>query len=113
MEIDGVEKREEKEEKMSFSDKVYQITKKIPPGKVATYGQIAAQLGTPRAARAVGNALHNNPDPKTIPCYRVVNQEGRLAPGFREQKGKLLKEGIEFKDKNHVDLRRCLWRKSG
>ncbi|MBU3957337.1 MGMT family protein [Patescibacteria group bacterium] len=98
---------------MSFSEKVYQIAKRIPPGKVATYGQIAAKLGKPKAARAVGNALHNNPDPKTILCYRVVNQEGRLAPGFREQKRKLLKEGIEFNDKNHVDLKRCLWQKSG
>jgi len=98
---------------MSFSEKVYQITKKIPLGKVATYGQIATEIGKPKAARAVGNALHNNPDPKTIPCYRVVNQKGRLAPGFREQKGKLLKERVEFKDRNHVDLRKCLWQKSG
>jgi len=112
VEVSRVEKKEEKEE-MSFSEKVYQIAKRIPPGKVATYGQIAAKLGKPKAARAVGNALHNNPDPKTILCYRVVNQEGRLAPGFREQKRKLLKEGIEFNDKNHVDLKRCLWQKSG
>lgn len=111
MEVDGIEKKEEKR-KMSFSEKVYQIAKRIPSGKVATYGQIAAKLGKPKAARAVGNALHNNPDPKIIPCYRVVNQKGRLAPGFREQKGRLLKEGIEFKDKKHVDLKRCLWEKS-
>lgn len=93
---------------MSFSKKVYQIVKQIPSGKVSTYGQIAAKLGKPRAVRAVGNALHHNPDPRAIPCYRVVNQEGRLAPGFREQKGKLLKEGIKFKDKNHVDLKKHL-----
>ena len=96
-----------------FSEKVYQITRQIPPGKVSTYGQIAAKICKPKSARAVGNALHNNPDPKIIPCYRVVNQKGRLAPGFLEQKGKLLKEGIEFKDKSHVDLKRCLWQKSG
>jgi len=89
-----------------FSDRVYKFVKQIPPGKVTTYGQIAAQLGKPKAARAVGSALHNNPDPKTIPCYRVVNQEGRLAPGFREQKGKLLKEGVEFKDRVHVNLKK-------
>lgn len=109
MEINGIEK--EKKE-VSFSEKVYQITKRIPSGKVATYGQIAAKIGKPKAARAVGNALHNNPDPKTIPCYRVVNREGRLAPGFREQKEKLLKEGVGFKDRNNVDLKRCLWQKS-
>jgi len=94
---------------MSFSEKVYQITKKIPPGKVATYGQIAKTLGKPKAARAVGNALHNNPDPKTIPCYRVVNREGRLASGFVEQKGKLLKEGVKFKDRKYVDLKKHLF----
>lgn len=96
-----------------FSNGVHQVVRQIPKGKVITYGQIAAKLGMPKAARAVGNALHNNPDPKTIPCYRVVNREGRLAPGFKEQKGKLLKEGIEFKDKKHVDLKKHLWRKSG
>lgn len=109
MEIKRV-KKEEKE--MSFSEKVYQVTQKIPPGKVATYGLIAAEMGKPKAARAVGNALHNNPNPKTIPCYRVVNRKGRLAPGFKEQKGKLLKEGVNFKDKNHVNLEKHLWEKS-
>jgi methylated-DNA-protein-cysteine methyltransferase-like protein len=97
--------------KKKFSDKVYQVTKQIPSGKVATYGLIAKRIDKPKAARAVGNALHHNPDPKTIPCYRVVNQEGRLAPGFREQKGKLLKEGVRFKNRTHVDLKKHLWEK--
>mgnify|MGYP001435563232 CR=1 FL=1 len=97
---------------MSFTDQVYQVTKEIPPGKVATYGLIAKKIDKPKAARAVGNALHCNPDPKTIPCYRVVNQEGRLAPGFKEQKSKLLKEGIGFRDESHVDLEKHLWEKS-
>jgi methylated-DNA-protein-cysteine methyltransferase-like protein len=93
----------------SFSVKVYRITKQIPLGKVATYGSIAKKLGKPKAARAVGNALHHNPDPKTIPCYRVVNREGRLAPnfagkGWREQKRRLVREGVKFKDRQHVDL---------
>lgn len=96
---------------MSFSEKVYQVTKKIPSGKVATYGLIAKRIGKPKASRAVGNALHCNPDPEVIPCFRVVNREGRLAPGFKEQKGKLLKEGVAFKDKNHVDLEKHLWEK--
>lgn len=91
-----------------FASSVYRLVKQIPIGKVATYGQIAAKIGNPKAGRAVGNVLHNNPDPKTIPCYRVVNREGRLAPGFKEQKRKLLKEGVEFKDKNHVDLTKSL-----
>lgn len=93
----------------SFSEKVYQLARQIPSGKVATYGQIAVQLGKPKAARAVGNALHRNPDPKNIPCYRVVNARGRLAPNFGfgesdEQRRKLLKEGMKFKDEIHVDL---------
>ncbi|HUV42466.1 MAG TPA: MGMT family protein [Patescibacteria group bacterium] len=98
--------------KQSFSQKVYQFTRQIPAGKVAVYGQIAAKLGKPKAARAVGNALHRNPDPKTIPCYRVVSQEGRLAPSFREQRKKLLKDGVKFKDKKHVDLKKHLWERS-
>lgn len=112
MEINGVKKESEKEKMKGFSKRVYQITKQIPFGKVVTYGQIAAKLGKPKAARAVGNALHHNPDPKTIPCYRVVNQEGRLAPGFREQKTKLLKEGVGFKNRKCVDLKVYLWERS-
>lgn len=117
MEINDFEKRarEEKEEKMSFSERVYQIAKQIPAGKVTTYGQIAAKLGNPKAARAVGNALHNNPDPKTIPCYRVVNREGRVATnfgngGWKGQKKRLKAEGMEFKDKVHVNLEKHLWK---
>ena len=92
-----------------FFKKVYQLTKRIPAGEVATYGQIASRLGKPRAARAVGDALHRNPDPKNIPCYRVVNAKGGLAPNFGfgksdEQKRKLLKEGVKFKNEIHVDL---------
>lgn len=98
----------------SFSERVYQFTKKIPKGRVATYGQIAARLGKPKAARAVGNALHHNPDPKTIPCHRVVNREGRLAPkfggiGWQKQREMLLAEGVKFKNGTHVDLARCQW----
>ena len=97
-----------------FPKGVYRLVKQIPPGKVSTYGQIAASLGKPKAARAVGNALHHNPDPKTIPCYRVVNREGRLAPnfaskGWQEQKKRLLEEGVKFKDQMHVNLTRCQW----
>lgn len=87
----------------SFFQRVYQITREIPSGKVATYGQIARLLNEPRKARAVGYALHANPDPKTIPCHRVVNRFGELAPNFAfqgpaEQKRRLEKEGIEVRD---------------
>jgi len=96
---------------VNFSEKVYQITKQIPFGQVVTYGLIAQKMGKAKAARAVGNALHHNPDPKTIPCYRVVNRKGRLAPGFKEQKRKLLDERVAFKDKKHVDLEKHLWQR--
>lgn len=95
----------------NFFDKVYEIVKKIPAGKVMTYGQIAKKLGT-KDARRVGHALHGNNDP-AIPCHRVVNKEGRVATnyafeGWEEQKRKLLAEGVVFKDKLHVDLDRHL-----
>ena len=53
-----------------MSDKVYEFVKSIPPGKVATYGQIALYLGNRNFARVVGNILHSNPDPEHIPCHR-------------------------------------------
>lgn len=64
------------------SRRIYEAVKKIPKGKVATYGQVAEMAGDRKMARAVGNALHKNPDPDTIPCYRVVNAKGELAGAF-------------------------------
>lgn len=98
-------------QKNNFFDQVYKIVKKIPKGKVATYGQIAEVLGT-KDARKVGFALHANKDEKT-PCHRVVNKDGRLAPGYafggpNEQKNRLLAEGVKFIDENHVDLTKTL-----
>lgn len=62
--------------------RIYEAVKKIPRGKVATYGQVAEMAGNKKMARAVGNALHKNPDPVKIPCYRVVNAKGELAGEF-------------------------------
>ena len=67
---------------MNFYESVYEYLKSVPKGKVVTYGMIAAAIGRPRASRQVGNALHRNPQPVVIPCHRVVNREGRLAPAF-------------------------------
>ena len=94
---------------MSFYDVVYEQVKKIPKGKVATYGQIAFLCGSPRASRAVGYALHFNPDPYSIPCSRVVNRFGGLAPAFafggREvQKALLENDGVFVRDDFTVDL---------
>ena len=89
---------------------IYEAVKKIPKGKVATYGTVAAMAGNPRMSRAVGNALHRNPDPDNIPCYRVVNSKGELAEAFvfggvNIQKQLLEADGIEVIG-NKVDLRK-------
>lgn len=92
----------------SPSKRIYEAVRKIPRGKVATYGQVAELAGDKKMARAVGNALHKNPDPDTIPCYRVVNAKGELAGRFafggEEVQAKLLEaDGVEVKD-GKVDL---------
>lgn len=66
----------------SPTKRIYEAVKQIPKGKVATYGQVAAMAGNPKMCRAVGNALHKNPNPDEIPCYRVVNGKGELAGEF-------------------------------
>ena len=96
----------------SFFEKVYMAVRKIPKGKVTTYGEIARMIGT-KDARKVGFALHANRDEKT-PCHRVVNKEGRLAPNFAfdgeaEQKRRLLVEGVSFVEHNKVNLKKYLW----
>jgi len=96
----------------TFSDSVYAIVSKIPAGRVITYKQIACLLGNPRCARCVGNALHKNPNPINIPCHRVVNVNGELAPqyafgGAIVQQEKLALEGVSFVKGNKVDLQRC------
>ena len=92
-----------------FFQRVYKAVSQIPKGKVATYGQIACAVGSPRSARQVGFALHVNPEPFVIPCHRVVNRFGRLAPAFafggEEVQAELLqKEGVEVREDNTVDL---------
>ncbi|MGN0394347.1 MAG: methylated-DNA--[protein]-cysteine S-methyltransferase [Coprococcus sp.] len=88
--------------------RIYEAVKKIPKGHVATYAQVAAMAGNEKMARAVGNALHKNPDPDHIPCFRVVNSKGELAGEFAfggaDAQAKMLKEdGIEVID-GKVDL---------
>jgi len=61
---------------------VYRTVRKIPSGKVLTYKQVAKLIGSPKAARAVGNALNKNPDMKNIPCHRVVRSDGKVG-GYR------------------------------
>ena len=99
---------------MSTFDKIYDIVRAIPSGRVATYGQIAALAGNPRLSRVVGYALHVNPEPITIPCHRVVNREGRLAASFAfggiDVQAELLRqEGVEVSDDGVVDLSVYRW----
>ena len=88
--------------------RIYEAVKRIPKGKVATYGMVAAMAGNPRMSRAVGNALHKNPDPEHIPCHRVLNAKGELADEFvfggaGVQQSRLEAEGVVVKD-GRVDL---------
>lgn len=83
-----------------FELEVYELTKRIPEGKVTTYGDLAEALGNRSLARAVGNALHKNPYEGVVPCHRVVNVDGKLAKNFGFggpliQRKLLEKEGIE------------------
>ncbi len=99
----------------AFYDRVYKIVAQIPAGTVATYGQIAAMAGNPFAARAVGTAMRKVPAYLNLPCHRVINKSGKLAPSYAfggagKQKELLEKEGIVFGEKDTVDLRQYQWR---
>ena len=92
---------------------VLEYLTRIPRGRVVTYGQIAAALGNPKWARAVGNALHRNPDGEKYPCYKVVSASGKLAEhyafgGKTAQKHRLEAEGICVMH-DRVDLRKFQW----
>ena len=92
----------------SPTKRIYEAVKKIPKGKVATYGQVAELAGNKKMSRAVGNALHKNPEPGVIPCHRVVSSKGELAGDFAfgglgVQAKLLFEEGVETVD-GKVDL---------
>ena len=97
-----------------FSQRVYEAVKRIPEGFVSTYKRIAILAGSPNAARAVGNILHQNSFPGEIPCHRVVSSTGRLTAafafgGFSAHKEMLLRENIEVLG-DKVDLKKYLYR---
>jgi len=97
----------------SFSQKVKEIMKKIPPGKVATYGQIAAYAGNPHATRQVVWILYSSSQKDNLPWHRVVNSKGRISLklnyGYETQKELLEKEGITFDKDDNIDFDRYLW----
>jgi O-6-methylguanine DNA methyltransferase len=98
---------------MTFRDQVYVLIRKIPKGKVATYGQVAKLVGSPGAARAVGMCMKTNPDAPRTPCHRIVAADGRLTGysaegGIAKKKIMLRAEGVMF-DGDRVNLRESLW----
>ncbi len=101
-----------------FANRVFEVVRQIPCGKVSTYGQVARLVGAPRSARYVGYALRANPapgmDPASIPCHRVVFKDGRLASGFAfggegEQRSMLEAEGVGFDAQGNVRMDEFLW----
>lgn len=99
---------------MNSYEQIYLVVRQIPRGKVATYGQIARLAGHPRWARVVGYALHVNPDPAHIPCYRVVDRLGHTAKAFAfggedVQRRLLEADGVPFLPDGRVDLSACQW----
>jgi len=97
----------------TFHQRAVKIIKKIPKGKVATYGLIAAMAGNPRGARQVVWALNANWEKDKLPWHRVINSKGRISlprgQGYELQKSLLKKEGIHFSADDAVDLKRYLW----
>ncbi len=89
---------------------ILSIVAEIPEGKVATYGQIAGLIGKEKYSRLVGRVLSNAGSYGDYPCHRVVDHSGRTAPGFDMQKQLLIREGVSFKDADHVDLKKHLWK---
>jgi methylated-DNA-protein-cysteine methyltransferase-like protein len=99
-----------------FQQRIIALIKRIPRGKVATYGLIAAMAGNPRAARQVVRALHSSSSKHGLPWHRVINAKGLISlphgAGYEEQRARLERERIIFKPNGTVDLAKCLWRGS-
>jgi methylated-DNA-protein-cysteine methyltransferase-like protein len=97
----------------SFHQSIVKTIKRIPRGKVATYGQIALLAGDPRAARQVSRALHSSSDKEGLPWHRVINSRGQislpLGSGHELQRALLEAEGVTFKLDGSIDLKRFLW----
>jgi methylated-DNA-protein-cysteine methyltransferase-like protein len=98
---------------MSYYDDVYEIVRQIPPGRVSTYGRIAAMVAVPRGARGVGFALHALPPElsRSVPWWRVINAAGRISNEYNAelQRALLEAEGVVFNESGYVNLKRFLW----
>jgi methylated-DNA-protein-cysteine methyltransferase related protein len=98
----------------NYFEQVYELVAQIPAGKVATYGQIATILGTPKNARIVGWAMRATPSDMKLPCYRVVNKKGALSPSYAfgdkaVQRAMLEIEGITFNNQGCINVKDHLW----
>jgi methylated-DNA-protein-cysteine methyltransferase-like protein len=98
---------------MSFSSQTISLIKRIPKGRVASYGQIAALAGNPRGSRAVAWLLHSSSGRERLPWHRVINSRGTISlrpgQGYEEQRAMLEAEGIRFSPEGRVDLVRWQW----
>lgn len=99
---------------MTAFEQIYEVVRRIPEGRVATYGTVALLAGNPRWARVVGYALHVNPDPAGIPCYRVVNRFGETSRAFAfggedVQRQLLEADGVRFLPDGRVNMALCEW----
>ncbi|MGM9972963.1 MAG: MGMT family protein [Clostridiaceae bacterium] len=97
-----------------FYERVYEIAAQIPKGKVATYGDIARAIGSPKSARIVGYAMRSIPEGRKVPAHRVVNRLGEMAPshvfGSQELQREILEsEGVIFKEDGTIDMEKCRW----
>jgi len=95
-----------------FTQSVVELIRGIPPGRVCTYGLLAASAGNPRAARQVSRILHSCSEKEDLPWHRVVNREGRISltgSAHDVQKGLLLSEGVLFSPSGALDLDQFLW----
>jgi len=97
----------------TFPQRVWQIVASIPEGTVTTYGEVARQAGSPRAARQVGGVLRRLPEGSTLPWHRVVNRSGAISltgPDLQRQRQALLSEGVQVSGSGQIDLLRYRWR---
>lgn len=106
----------ENEPEVGFSRRVIRTVRRIPYGRVLAYGDVAALLGAPRAARGVGQVLGRLPEGSNVPWWRVVNRNGEISIrhfGAHVQRMLLEQEGVSFGRGGRIDMSRFRWRPDG
>jgi len=110
-----IDRNDPKMKNSGYFEKVYEIVRLVPAGRVTTYGRIAAMTGYPARSQVVGWALHCNPYQGDVPCHRIVDRNGRLSEsyvfgGVGVQRDLLEKEGICFNEEGRIDLDKYQWK---